>query len=149
MLIGVLAVGVPVSLYLEAGNREWRMGDSIAAALTDPFFSMVIGLRASVAVLLALLLWRFRTPVSVAIAITALWLVGPPITILWAGMTVMAASLAQRSWVEGAWDSVVWSCILPTIVTIYLLGSPKARRVYGIFQPAGSAEKACVPSEES
>jgi hypothetical protein len=88
----------PASLYVSAELRDWALAGSPAYPLTDRFFWALGAGRMLGAVLLAILLLYWRRPASLATAITTVWMAGPPLTFLWRGIVVLAASLGQSSW---------------------------------------------------
>jgi hypothetical protein len=127
-----LALLPSISVYLWSGIRTWQMGDSPAFALTDRFF-WTIGVGRSIGgFFLAVLLLYWRRPASVAVTITGVWLAGPPLTFLWRGIDVLAASAGQSSWAGGVLDWIVLAVLFPGLITAALLIPPSARHAYAI-----------------
>src|SRR5688572_5419465 len=94
----VLGLFVPLGFHLWVGIRHWQVGGTPFALLTDPFF-WTVGLGRCVGgVLLAVLLLCFRNPASITITVTAVWLTGPPIDLLIAGINLLAASAGRAAW---------------------------------------------------
>jgi hypothetical protein len=124
---------VPAGMYAWAGIRDWQMGGSPAAALTERFFWGIAFGRTVGAMLLAILLLYCRRPAAVAVTITAVWLAGPPLDFLWVGIVVLAVSAGQASW--GGGDMLGWIArvsLLPSVVTAALLIPRSVRRAFGI-----------------
>ena len=95
VIIG-LVTGVPLLSWALVGVEEWQHGGS-PAELEAPYFWGVLLLRLIGAFLLALLLWFFRNPASCWIAVTSVWLAGPPLQMLLVGIEVLVASSGQNS----------------------------------------------------
>ncbi|MEA3000562.1 MAG: hypothetical protein QOK17_2395 [Sphingomonadales bacterium] len=78
-----LVVLVPLGSWTLVGIRDWGYGGSPAAALDAPYFWGVLLLRLGGAIFLALLPTFLRTPASIWIAITSVWLAGPALQCFW------------------------------------------------------------------
>jgi hypothetical protein len=98
LVVVTLALFIPAGVYFEWSIREWQIGGSPAALLTERFFWCVWLLRGVGAVVLAVLLLYWRRPGALAVTITASWLAGPPLTFLLKGIMLLAASAGQSSW---------------------------------------------------
>jgi hypothetical protein len=132
MVVLSLALLPSISLYLCSGIREWQMGGSPAAGLTERFF-WGVGLGRSIgAMLLAILLLYWRRPAAIAVTITAVWLAGPPLAFLLRGIEILAASAGQSSWAGGLPGWIVPAALFPSFVTVALLAPPSVRRAYAI-----------------
>lgn len=117
----LLAVAVPVSAYVQHGIRVWQLGTSPAAALTEPWFRTVWIGRSAGALLLALvLIYRWR-PSTVAATTMAVWLAGPPLTLLLGAIDLLAASAGRASWSPSLWRDLAVSAALPSAVSALLL----------------------------
>lgn len=127
-----LAVLVPLSVYALFSMREWQEAGAPMHALTEPFFWTVGVSRSVGAVLLAFLLLYWRHPAAVAVTITAVWLAGPPVTFLYRGIVILAASAGQSSWAGGPLDWLGSAALFPTLVTAALLVPRNVRRAFGI-----------------
>ena len=130
-----LAIVVPLGSWAWVGIREWALGDSPAAALGAPYFWGLLLFRAGGAIGLAFLLCLLRTPASIWITVTSVWLAGPPLQLLYAGIDVLSASGGQRSLPDSPLQMAVWLSVGPAIVTICLLGFRSSRQAYGFSTP--------------
>ena len=132
MVVMTLALFIPAGVYFEWTIREWQIGGSPAALLTERFFWSVWLIRGVGAVLLAILLVYWRHPGAVAVAITASWLAEPPLTFLLKGVMLLAASAGQSSWSGGLFDLLVPSALLPALITAALLIPRSVRGAFAI-----------------
>src|SRR5438046_6231698 len=96
-VIVALLVLVPLGSWVLVAMRNWGYGGSPAALLDAPYFWGVLLLRLGGALLLALLLAFVRTPASIWIAVTSVWLAGPPLQMLLTGIFLLSASGGQVS----------------------------------------------------
>jgi hypothetical protein len=132
LVVLLLAVLVPLYWYAIWGVREWASAGSPYHALTSRFFAVIALGRSVGAILLALLLLGWRQPGAIAVTLAAVWLAGPPVTFLWMGITVLAASAGQASWAGSALGWLPFAMLVPSLATILLLVPGSARRAYGL-----------------
>ncbi|AQR75078.1 hypothetical protein [Sphingomonas sp. LM7] len=132
MVVVTLALFVPACVYFEWSLREWQIGGSPAALLTERFFWSIWLVRGVGAVLLAILLLYWRHPGAIAVTVTASWLAGPPLTFLLKGIAFLAASAGQSSWSGGLFDWIVPAALLPSIITAALLIPWSVRAAFAI-----------------
>lgn len=132
MVVVTLALLIPTGVYFEWSIREWQIGGSPAALLTERFFWGVWLFRGVGAVGLAVLLLYWRRPGAIAVTITAAWLAGPPLTFLLKGIVLLAASAGQSSWSGGWFDWILPAALLPTLITAGLLIPRSVRGAFAI-----------------
>ena len=132
IVIAALVLLVPFASWTWAGLREWASGGSQADQLTAPYWWGVLWFRVGGAFLLAIILWRFRTSASVWIALTSVWIAGPPLQMLLVGIEVLAVSGGERSLPSDPIKTIVLFCVGPAIVTLFLVGFRSSRRAYGL-----------------
>ncbi|HEY0311627.1 MAG TPA: hypothetical protein VGC56_03950 [Allosphingosinicella sp.] len=131
VIVGLLVL-VPLGSWLLVALRDWGYGGSPAAVLDGPYLWGVLLLRLAGAVLLALLLVFVRKPASVWIAVTSLWLAGPPLQMLLTGIVLLSASAGQQSLPPFPLRLLLWWSIGPAVATLCLLGFRSSRKAYGI-----------------
>lgn len=131
--LALLTLGVPAAAYQGAQLQAWQTISWPSLALLAPFSDSVRIGRCIGAFALAAALVRWRTPASVATAVTAVWLGGPPLDLLLHGLRTLALSSGRVSWRPQ--DVVLWlppASLVPTIVTLALLVPQSVRRTYGL-----------------
>ncbi len=132
VIILALVLLVPLWSWTMINMREWGFGGSPADMLSAPYFWGVLWLRLGGAFLLAIILWLYRRPASIWIALTSVWLAGPPLQMLLMGVEILAASEGQRSLPSDPLRILIWWSIGPSIMTIFLLAFRSSRRAYGL-----------------
>jgi hypothetical protein len=132
VVVFALVVVVPFGSWVLVGLRDWTHSGSPAAELDAPYFWGVLLLRLSGAFVLAFLLLWFRTPASIWITGTSVWLAGPPLQMLLTGIEVLAASGGQRSLPTFPLDILVRWSVGPATITFCLLAFRSSRDAYGI-----------------
>src|SRR5688572_24002866 len=107
-VIAMLVLLMPFGSWTLAGVREWQMGGTLADTLTGPYFRGIVWLRLVGAFFLAALLWSHRRPESIWIAVTSVWLAGPPLQMMLIGMEGLAASGGRISVPPQGFPILVW-----------------------------------------
>ena len=131
LVISGYLILVPLYQWTRIGLRDWGYGGSPAAELDRPYFWALVLFRTVGAFLLAALLWFVRRPTAVWLAVAATWMAGPPLTFMFVGITLLAASAGQSS-VPDDWALLKWAFVFPLLVTIGLLGPSSVRKHYGL-----------------
>jgi hypothetical protein len=131
VIVGLVLL-VPLGSWTVVMSRAWAYGGSPAAALDAPYFWAVLLLRLVGAFLLALLLTLRRAPASIWIAVTSVWLAGPVLQMLLAGIVLLAATAGQRSLPASPFHLLAWWSFGPAIVTFCLLAFRSSRAAYGL-----------------
>jgi hypothetical protein len=132
VVLVALALVFPLASWAEVNIREWAYGGSPGAALDAPYFWGVLLLRLSGAFVLVLLLWFLRTPTSIWITITSVWLAGPVLQALLTGIVILAASGGHRSLPASPFHLLAGWSFGPAIITFCLLGFRSSRQAYGL-----------------
>jgi hypothetical protein len=132
VVIASLVLLVPVAAWAEAGLHRWSYGDSPAAVLVAPYFWGVLLLRLVGAFVLAALLLFVRKPASVWMAVTSLWLAGPPFQLLLMGIEMLVLTGGHQSVPPYPGQVLIRSSIGPAVVTLCLLAFRSSRRAYGL-----------------
>jgi len=130
MVIVSLAVFVPLSAYVCHGLRVWQFGDSPAFALTEPYFIGIWIGRTTGAVALAILLLFWRHPLAIAATLIAIWLAGPPLTLMFSGLEILAISGGQAAWPPHPLSAIAPATLFAILITAALLIPRSVRQAY-------------------
>ncbi|MEA3050863.1 MAG: hypothetical protein QOG84_2699 [Sphingomonadales bacterium] len=132
VVIASLVLLVPLAAWAEVGLHRWSYRYSPAAVLMAPYFWGVLLLRLVGAFVLAALLFFVRKPASVWMAVTSLWLAGPPFQLLLIGIEMLVLTGGHQSVPPHPSQVLVRSSIGPAVVTLCLLAFRSSRRAYGL-----------------
>lgn len=131
LLIAALFVLVPLFWFVMAKVRNWGFGGSQADLLSAPYFRAEVIFDIVGGYALGILLLVKRSPASVWISLTSIWMAGPPIRFMSVGIVVLSGSLAQRSTPDD-WSFLWASAVFPAAATICLLCFRSVRIHYGL-----------------
>lgn len=139
LLIGMLALYFPVTGYWDRYRYFVRTVRYMPALLAHPAWLnyrngvwILFGISCVISIAAALALWRYHRPVSVWLALAAVWLTGPLLPVMETALASHCLALDYVQAIKPFAIAIVTSAVVSLLWSGYLLRSVRVRQTYGL-----------------